>query len=74
VSRAHARHVHGGGLVAHVHELQARADDGIEHGHDVVAGEREDLADPGAVERAHEDVGAPDPGGHRLPLPACEQQ
>jgi hypothetical protein len=62
--------VHGRRLVADVHQLQAGADGRIEDGHDVIAGQREHVAQAHAFENAGEDVGAPDRGGH-VSLPVC---
>ena len=56
--------VHGGGLVAGVHEVDRGADRGVEQRHDVVAGEREDRAVSGTFEGAHDDVGAAKGLGH----------
>ncbi len=52
--------MHGGGLVAHVDQLQARAERRIEQRHDVVAGQRENGGQPRRIERAGDDVGASD--------------
>jgi hypothetical protein len=53
-------HVHGGGLVAHMHDVELRFDGGIVDRHDVVAREGEHglVAEP--FEAACNDVGAPE--------------
>ena len=52
------RHVHGGRLVAHMHEIEPGLERGVEDRHDVVAGEREHVAAAEPLERTGNDVGA----------------
>ena len=52
------RHVHGGGLVAHVHEIELGLERGVEDRHDVVAGQREHALAAEPLERAGDDIGA----------------
>jgi hypothetical protein len=59
-------HVHGGGLVAHVNEVEANLERGVENRHDMVAGEREHAAAAEALERSGNDVGAAERLGHAL--------
>jgi len=56
------RHVHAGGLLADVHDLDARREQGIEERHDVVARQREDAGRAEALKRPGHDVG---PAMHR---------
>ena len=51
-------HVHGGGFVAHVNEVDARIQRGVEYRHDVVAGQREDAPAAETAKRMGDDVGA----------------
>jgi hypothetical protein len=51
-------HVHGGGFVPHVNEVDARIQRGIEDRHDVVAGQREDTPATETAKRTSDDVGA----------------
>jgi hypothetical protein len=51
-------HVHGGGFVPHVNEVDARIQRGIEDRHDVVAGQREDTSAAETAKRTSDDVGA----------------
>ena len=51
-------HVHGGGFVAHVDEVDARVERGVEDRHDVVAGQREDAPAADAAKRTGDDIGA----------------
>jgi hypothetical protein len=66
-------HVHGGGLVAHVDQPEACAQRRVEHGHDVVAREREDGAKAGRIERARKHVGAPELGWHEVLVASRER-
>jgi hypothetical protein len=52
-------HVHRGRLVAYVHELEARVERGVEHGHHVVPGEREEMLRARRDKRACQKVCAP---------------
>ena len=51
-------HVHGGRLVAHVDEIEAGIERGVEDRHDVIAGQREHAPAAEALQRSGDDVGA----------------
>ena len=51
-------HVHGGGFVPHVNEVDVRIQRGIEDRHDVVAGQREDTSAADTAKGTSDDVGA----------------
>ena len=51
-------HVHGGGFVPHVNEVDARIQRGIENRHDVVPGQREDASAAETAKGTSDDVGA----------------
>ena len=51
-------HVHGGGFVADVNEVDAGIQRGVEDRHDVIAGQREDASAAEAAKRTSDDVGA----------------
>ena len=51
-------HVHGGGFVPHVNEVDAHIQGGVEDRHDVVAGQREDAPAADTAKRTSDDVGA----------------
>ena len=51
-------HVHGGGFVADMNEIDAGVERSVEDRHDVVAGEREDAPAADAVKRTSDDVGS----------------
>jgi hypothetical protein len=51
-------HVHGGGFVSHVNEVNAGVERGIEDRHDVVAGKREDASAAHTMQRTSDDVGS----------------
>jgi hypothetical protein len=51
-------HVHGGGFVAHVHEIEPGLQRRVEQRHDVVAGEREHVLAAEALERARDNIRA----------------
>ena len=57
-------HVHRGGFVPRVHQVEPCVQCGIEQRHDVVAGQREDALIAGVFQRAHDDVGAAKGLGH----------
>src|ERR1700688_3679913 len=59
-------HVHGGGFVAHVNEVDVRIQRGVEDRHDVVAGQREDAPAADAAKRTSDDVGAAQGVAHLL--------
>ena len=59
-------HVHGGGLMADVNEVDAGVERGVEDRHDVVAGQREHAPAAKAVKRASNNVGAAQGVAHRL--------
>ena len=52
------RHVHRSGLVAHMDEVEAGIEGGVEDRHDVIAGQREDAARAEPAQRLGDDVGA----------------
>jgi hypothetical protein len=51
-------HVHGGGFVPDVNEVNAGVECGIEDRHDVVAGKREDASAASPVQRTSDDIGS----------------
>ena len=57
-ARPRVRHVHRGRLVPRVHEVEPDVERRVEHGHDVVAREREDVPHARVGERAYQGVGA----------------
>ena len=57
-ARPRVRHVHCGGFVPRVHEVEPGIERRVEHGHDVVARERENVPHARVDERADEGVGA----------------
>jgi hypothetical protein len=64
--------VHGGGLLAHVHEVERAAECRVEDRHDVVARQREHGAAVRAFEGAYNDVGATDGFAHLLGSPRAQ--
>jgi len=62
------RHVHGGGLVARVENGQAAAAGGVVEGQDLVARQREEVADRGGDQRLHDQTRA-GPGHAGLTAP-----
>ncbi|MNC91428.1 hypothetical protein D3C83_76910 [compost metagenome] len=62
--------MHRGALVAHVRDLEPRIQRGVVNRHDVVAGQREQLARARLGQRAGENVGATQPGHARSGRPA----
>jgi hypothetical protein len=52
-------HVHGGGFVPDVNEVDAGVERSVENGHNVVAGKREDALAASPVKRTSDDVGSP---------------
>jgi hypothetical protein len=59
-------HVHGGGFVPHVNEVDAGIQRGVEDRHDVVAGQREDASAADTAKGTSDDVGAAQGVAHRL--------
>jgi len=49
-------HVHRRGLVPHVNEPEFRVERGVEDGHDVIPGKREDVARSGERERTRDEI------------------
>jgi hypothetical protein len=58
-SRRCIGHVHGGRFVSRVDQLDAFVQRRVEHGHDVIARQREDAPHACARERTNQQVGAP---------------
>ena len=57
-------HVHGGGFMADVNQVEAGIERGIEDRHDVVAGQREDAPAAKTLQRTSDDVGAAEGVAH----------
>ena len=57
-ARPRVGHVHGGGFVPRMHEVEPDVQRRVEHRHDVIARQREDVPHARVGERADQDIGA----------------